>query len=100
VQELKAAGQGLLGQLENHPSLAGSVPEPVDIKATVLRHTGSGSASSVSLRFSKYELPDAAVNDRLALALIGQEVCICLARVPSGVPESALDDWLAKWTCE
>jgi len=100
VQELKAAGQGLLGQLENHPSLARSIPEPVDINASVLRYTGSWSGSSVSLRYSRYELPDGAVNDRFALALIGQEVCICLARVPSSVAEAALDDWLAQWTCD
>ena len=100
VRELKAAGQGLLGQLENHPSLARSLPDPVDIQASVLRHTGSWSGSSVSLRYSRYELPEAAVNDRLALAVIGQEVCICIARVPGSVAEAALDDWLARWTCD
>jgi hypothetical protein len=100
VQDLKAAGQGVLSQLRNHPSLAHSMPEPVDLRASVLHHTGAWSGSSVALRYPKYMLPDANANDRLALAVIGEKVCICLARVPSSVAETALEDWLAQWTCE
>jgi hypothetical protein len=100
VQKLEVAGQGVLGQLENHPSLAHSMPDPVDLKASVLHHTGAWSGASVALRYPKYKLPDAAAHDRLALAVIGQQVCICLAHVPSGLANAALDDWLAQWNCD
>jgi hypothetical protein len=100
VEDLKAAGKGTLAQLRNHPSLAQSMPDPVDLRASVLRHTGVWSGSGVSLRYPQYLLPDATTHDRLALAVIGEKVCVCLARVPSAVPESALEAWLAQWKCD
>jgi hypothetical protein len=100
VRERKEGAPGTLGQLGNHPSLARSVPSPVDIQAAVLAHTGSWSAPNVALRYPKYKLPDAALNERLALGVLGQNVCICLARVPGDVADAALPEWLAHWQCE
>ena len=99
VDELEAADKGVLGSVENHPSLAHSMPNPIEIRGTVL-HPRAWIASLVKLKYPKYKMKDAKLNDRVALALVKKVTCICAGRVPEDVTEAGLSDWLEHWTCK
>src|SRR5262249_16236769 len=99
IDELKEADKGLLGSVENHPSLAHSIPDPIDMTATVISHSADWSAASVKLRYPKHKMKDAKVKDRVALGLFAKDKCICMTEVASDVAEAELAMWLDKWTC-
>jgi hypothetical protein len=100
VDELKEGDKGVLGPIENHPSMAHSIPNPIEIHGTVTHRPADFAGGSVTLKYPKYKLADARVADRLALAIVGKTTCICVARVPVDVKDADVDPWLARWTCQ
>lgn len=99
IDELEAAGKGLLGSIENHPSLAHSMPNPMQMRGPVIRHPADWTADQVTLRYPNYKMKDAKVKDRIALAIVPNNVCICIAPVPADVAEPQLNGWLEQWSC-
>lgn len=99
VDELKEGDKGVLGPIENHPSMAHSIPSPVEIHATVTHRPADFAGVAVTLKYPKYKLADARVGDRLALAIVARTTCICAARIPTDVKDPDVEPWLARWTC-
>jgi hypothetical protein len=99
VDELKEGDKGVLGSIENHPSMAHSIPNPIEIHGPVTHRPADFGGGAVSLKYPKYKLPDARVADRLALAIVGKSTCICVARLPVEVKDADVEPWLARWTC-
>jgi hypothetical protein len=98
VEAVERGDKGALGSIQNHPSLAGSMPDPMVLRGDVVARAGSFAASAASVRYPRVELKEVAAKDRVALGLVGG-ACICLERVPDSVGEQDLPAWLAAWRC-
>lgn len=96
-----AKEKGKFFGLLNSPSLTGSLPDPMTIKATVIAVNKSGSASrqqSVSFRIPKMEMKDVVVGDLIAIGIIGDKA-VCLVPPSKDVTEENIADWLPKVDC-
>jgi len=104
VDQLQEADQGFLGALGNHPSLAHAMPQPIEIRGTVLVGSFVEDVGTVKLRAPKAKLRDLQVGDRLALGLVARTTCICATLLPTSVKDAELQSWLASWlkvgTCQ
>ncbi len=81
------------------PSIAAHVPDPMLLEATVEAGRADWAGRGLTLRLPKLELARIAVGDRVALGLVGDGVCICIAAVPAGQDPAQLEKWLDDWTC-
>jgi hypothetical protein len=99
VDEMQVSDKGLFGPIENHPSMAHSMPNPIEITGSVIQHAADWSAARVKLKYPQYKMKEAKVQDRLALAIVAKDTCICMTRVPDDVADTSLTDWLQQWAC-
>src|ERR1051325_4027940 len=51
VDEMREPDKGMLGYIENHPSMAHSMPSPVEIQGTVVHRPADWSAPTITLRY-------------------------------------------------
>ena len=91
---------GLFG-LGRSPSLGGALPDPRRVEAVVVAVDRPGTlATGERLRFRlpALELGDAAPGALMVIGIIGTMV-VCLAPVPTAIPEEGLADWLPEAPC-
>ena len=96
VTDIAKEGGGLFG-IRRSPSFADALPDARVLEGRVT--TGPLSGRDVRLRAPGAELPDLHRGDRAAFGLIGEEACICVLSVPSGMTDEQLPAWLAQQRC-
>lgn len=92
---VKDAG-GLFG-IRRSPSFADSLPDAHVLEGRV--ETGPLGGNSVRLRAPGAEIPDLREGDRAALGMVSDLACICVLRIPAGMAEERLPNWLAQQRC-
>jgi hypothetical protein len=85
---------GLFG-IKNSPSLAESLPDPRKLHGKVIRGKGNDPAE-VTLHAPGGELPELKADDRVALALIGENACVRVLKVPADLPDDELAAWVER----
>lgn len=85
-------------------SLAGALPDPMDLRGTI--EVGSsnwvGERISVRLPGAEVAMPDHAKiekGDIVAIGLVADSVVGCAMRVPDTVPPDQRSAWLEVWVC-
>lgn len=81
VDQMREGDKGILGSIENHPSMAHALPNPVVLQGTVAQQPSGWTATAIRLRYPKHKMKDVKVKDRVALGVVQKDVCICTARV-------------------
>ncbi len=86
VEKTKAADQGLFG-IKKSPSLAGSLPDPVEVTGVITKGDATLINKSVRLVLPKMELGETGAGDNLLLGVINNNICICIKKAESAATE-------------
>ncbi|MEI2743426.1 MAG: hypothetical protein V9G63_13530 [Candidatus Competibacter sp.] len=97
VDRLAQPDQGLFGWKKS-PSLASALPDPIELTGTVIAGQQDWLGKTITLSLPKLELASAGEGDRVAMGVLIQNVCICIAKAPDPLPGDA-ERWLASWRC-
>jgi hypothetical protein len=89
-------GGGLFG-IRRSPSFTDTLPDARVLEGKVA--TGPLGGSPVRLRAPGGEIPGLSAGDRAAFGMIGDQVCICVLKVPAEVQDAQLADWTARQSC-
>lgn len=81
------------------PSIARQLPDPMLLEGKVTAGHDPWSGHSFKLVVPKVELADIAVGDTVALGVVDDAVCICIAPIPREYLDAQLQKWLADWKC-
>ena len=95
VDNIEKQGDDLFG-IGRSPSIADNLPDVMRVSGRIIDSDGD---ETFSLVLPKLELGDIGVNDNVGLALIGDSVCICIAKAPQGRDPETLWGWLKTWDC-
>ena len=87
------------GGSSGSPSLAGYLPDPVILSATVVAGDQSWVGRSLSIRLPRPELKGATSGGLAGLGLIGGDICICIVSAPDGLAGDAASQWLSAMPC-
>lgn len=88
--------------LLDSPSLAGSLPDPMEVAGEVLHIDRNGPASAgdiLGFRIPAMELGATGTGSRLAIGIIGDKV-VCLSAAPDDVTDADLPAWLPDAPCD
>ncbi len=99
VDRLSKPNQGLFGWKKS-PSLADTLPDPIDLHGTILAGHSGWSGKKLMLSLPKVELAGAGEGDKVAMGVLSQGICICIEKAPDHLRESDLEQWLTSWTCK
>ena len=81
------------------PSIAAQLPDPMLLRGRVTAGRDDWKGRSFELHIPKLELADIGVGDAVALGLVNDDVCICIAPMPGGHDETQTHKWLHGWNC-
>ncbi len=95
VTSLAPAKQGVA----ESPSIAAQLPDPMLLRGSVTTGRDDWKGRSFHLRVPQLELADIGVGDAVALGLVDDDVCICIAPMPGGHDETQTLKWLHGWNC-
>lgn len=98
VTKLEKQKDGIFG-IKKSPSFASSLPDAHILIGTVVDGDNKLMDQTFTLILPKVELGDISVRDHVALGLLGSDVCICIAKVPSGENRTKQMEWVANWKC-
>lgn len=96
VTSVEAESRGFLG-IKRSPSLARSFPEPVVVTGIALK--GDAAGTVFRLRLPKKEVPDVNSGDRIGIGIVDGDTCICVRKVPAGIADANLAEWLERFDC-
>lgn len=98
IDKLSKPSKGFLG-IGASPSLANSLPDATDVIATVIQGGEGLNGRTISIRLPGIEANKLEKNGKAGFALIGSDVCICVASVPDAAIQK-LDDFLDNMKCQ
>ena len=98
VDAIDPAGGGVSGSVQS-PSMAGFLPDPVNLSGTVVDGEESWVGKPVTLRLPRLELRDVKAGGLAGLGVIGDAICICVAPAPEDLSGDAAADWLTTMPC-
>jgi hypothetical protein len=101
IDSVEKESGGLFG-IGKSPSLGGSLPDPMRVRASAIAVDRSGpvpAGSALEFRIPKMALQGVAKGDLVAIGIIGN-AAVCLTRAPSDVAEPDLAGWLPDAPCE
>lgn len=94
-----APARGGLSGSQQSPSIAGFLPDPMELAGSVMAGADPWVGSTVTLRLPRLELPEVGSGDLAGLGVIGGATCICIARAPDGLTGDAATAWLSAMPC-
>lgn len=100
IDRIKRESGGLFGILKS-PSLGGSLPDPMEVDASIVAVDRPGlvdPVGTIRFRIPMMELNDAEAGTLAALGVIGETV-VCFAPAPTGMTEDRLAEWLPDAPC-
>ena len=96
VESVKPYKSGWFG-LKNSPSIS-KLPDPIEVTAKVLAGNPSLLGETIELVMPKLMLEGLSAGDRMAVGVLDQKVCICVASIKAETKD--LDQWLNQWQCD
>lgn len=99
VDNLTAQRDGGPFGLRRSPSIAASLPEPVELSGTVISGESDWAGRAISLVLPSAEIAGVRSDDRVALGVLGAGTCICVEKLPREIADHRLRSWLAAWDC-
>lgn len=82
VMDIKNEGAGFFG-FKKSPSFAGNLPDPVTVKAKLIRQEKSLEGKTVEITLPKLELESINIGDFAVIGVIDSKTCICIKHVES-----------------
>ena len=98
IESVATASGGVSGSVQS-PSIAGYLPDPMEVSGSVLAGPDSQVGMTVSLRLPKVEMGELAAGDLAGLGLIGDSTCICVVRAPQNLAADSAEAWLSAMPC-
>jgi len=90
---LEKHSEGFLG-INRSPSIAANLPD-----AQVMTGGIVGGDQKFTLILPKVEVENISVNDYVALGILGNDICICIAKAPDSGNQTKQMEWLKNWEC-
>lgn len=82
VVEIKNESSGFFG-FKKSPSFAGNLPDPVTVKAKLIRQEKNLEGKIVEITLPKLELESIDVGDFAVIGVVDSKTCICIKQVES-----------------
>ncbi len=93
VSRLEKNSEGFFG-INRSPSIAANLPDA----QVMTGHIVDGN-QKFTLILPKVEAANISVNDYVALGILGNDVCICIAKAPDSGNQTKQMEWLKNWEC-
>ena len=98
VTKLEKQKDGIFG-IKKSPSIAGNLPNAYVLVGAILGGDEKLTNQTFTLVLPKIEMGDISINDYVALGILNSDVCICIAKVPSGENRVKQMEWVTNWKC-
>lgn len=92
IADASPAGKGWFG-IKRSPSLVEGIPDPVELKGTVIKGDSSLLQKSITLTLPRLEAGALGKGDVAAIGVLDNNVCICIRKLASA------DEDLSGWQC-
>lgn len=93
VSKLEKHSEGFFG-INRSPSIAANLPD-----AQVMTGRLVDGDQKFTLILPKAEVANISANDYVALGILGNDICICIAKAPDGGNQAKQMEWLKNWEC-
>lgn len=81
------------------PSIASNLPDAHVLTGNIIDGYEKLANQSFVLVLPRIEVADISVNDHVALGIVNNAICICIAKVPASENRVKQMEWLANWKC-
>jgi len=93
VSKLEKPSEGFF-DTNKSPSIAANLPD-----AQVMTGRIADGDQKFTLVLPKVEAANISANDYVALGILGNDICICIAKVPDSGIHAKQIEWLKNWEC-
>ena len=98
ITKLEKQKESLFGTNKS-PSIAGNLPDAQVLTGNIIDGREKLADQTFTLVLPKVEAANISVNDYVALGIIDNDICICIAKVPSSESRAKQMEWMANWKC-
>lgn len=98
VSKFEKQKESLLGTNKS-PSIAANLPDAYVLTGTIVEGSAVSANQVFILTLPRIEAANISVDDYVALGIINNDICICIAKVPDSDSRAKKMEWLANWDC-